>query len=103
MNKNSAGDNPIACALSTGDLAKREEAWRRLLATSVLAQERVPGGLRLIVGAGAGEELNALIDAERICCSWITFAVDGESVTMTAPGDGEEVLVHMFSVDALSR
>jgi|SRR5207302_10540600 len=103
MNKNSAGDNPIACSLSTGDLAKRQAAWRTLLDRSMLARELVPGGLRLTVGAGAGQELNALIDAERICCSWITFAVDGESVTMTAPGDGEEVLVHMFSVDALSR
>jgi len=103
MNKNSARDIPIACSLSAGDLAKQEGAWRTFLGSSLLARERVPGGLQLIFRPGAAPELNALVETERICCPWIAFALRGDSVTMTAPGDGEEALVQMFSVDALTR
>jgi len=42
-------DIPIACTLSAGELADREAAWRTLLDSSLLARERVPGGLRLVV------------------------------------------------------
>jgi len=97
MNKNSGRDIPIACSLSAGDLAKQEGAWRTLLAGSLLARERVPGGLRLIFRRGAGPELNALVETERICCPWIAFAVKGESVTITAHGDCEQALVRMFA------
>src|SRR5437588_7493903 len=103
MNKNSAGDNPIACSLSTGDLAKRQAAWRTLLDRSMLARERVPGGLRLTVRPDAGPHLDALVEEERICCPWITFVVNRESVTLTAHGDGEEVLAQMFSANVLAN
>ena len=97
MKKNSARDIPIACSLSPGDLAKQEKAWRTFIGSSLLTRERVTGGLRLNVRPGEGPHLNALVEMERICCPWITFAVKGESVTMTAQGDGEDVLVQMFS------
>jgi len=93
-------DIPIACSLSAGDLADRKGAWRTLLDTLLVAQERVPGGLRLVVRPGAGPQLKALVDLERDCCPWITFAVDAESATMTAQDEGEEVLVQMFSLDS---
>ena len=97
MNKNSARDIPIACSLSAGDLVKRQEAWRTLLDNSLVARERVQGGLRLVVRADAGPQLNHLVEEERICCPWITFAVTRESVTLTAQEDGEDILVQMFS------
>ena|SRR5438105_1150198 len=98
MNKNSARDIPIACSLSAGDLAKRQAAWRTLLDNSLLVRERVQGGLRLIVRSDAGPQLSGLVEEERICCPWITFVVNRESVTLTAQGDGEEVLAQMFSL-----
>jgi hypothetical protein len=98
VTENTVDETPIACVLSAADLADRRQAWRRLLNTSLLARERVPGGLRLTVRPGAGPQLTALVELERDCCPWITFATKGESVTMTAPGDGEEVLIRMFPV-----
>jgi hypothetical protein len=98
MSKINLDEIPIACSLSAADVVKRQRLWRELLDTSLLARESIPGGLRLTVRPGAGTQLCALIDLERDCCPWITFAVDGESVTMTAVGDGEEALAQMFTV-----
>jgi len=98
MTKNNDDRIPIACSLSATDQAEREVAWRGLLRTSLLARERIPGGLRLTVRADAGPQLMALVDLERSCCPWITFAVDGASVAMTAEGDAEEALGQMFRV-----
>jgi hypothetical protein len=98
MNKRNHDDVPIACSLTAANLAERQRLWRELLDTSLLARESVPGGLRLTVRPGAGSQLHALIDLERDCCPWITFAMSGESVTMTAVGDGEEALRYMFTV-----
>ena len=98
MNKSNLDEIPIACSLSAADLAERQRVWQALLGTDLLARESIPGGLRLTVRPGAGPQLHALIDLERDCCPWITFAVNGESVTMTAVGDGEEALLQMFTV-----
>jgi hypothetical protein len=88
---------PIACFLPQSELADRAQAWETLLRTSLLARERVAGGLRLTVHAGALSSLRELVDLERDCCPWITFSFDGEHLTMTASGAGEETLVQMFS------
>jgi len=100
MTKKIVDATPIACTLSAADLPNRQRAWRSLLDSSLLARERIPGGLRLTVRPGAGQQLKALVDLERDCCPWITFAVDPESATMTAQDEGEEVLVQMFSLDS---
>lgn len=58
----------------------------------------VPGGIRLHAAPGAAAALIDLIDLERECCAWIRFDVSaGSIVTLTAEGDGEEVLAGMFS------
>ena len=98
MTKKRAPGTPIACMLSAGDLAKRARTWRSLLDNALLARERVAGGLRLTVRPEVGPQLSALVDLERNCCPWITFEVNGESVTMTAHGEGEKVLIQMFPV-----
>ena len=87
---------PIACSLVPSEQANRELAWERLLRTSLVARERVAGGLRLTVIRSAVPSLRELIDLERECCPWITFSLEDHSHTMTAPGAGEEVLVQMF-------
>jgi hypothetical protein len=98
MAENIVDETPIACSLSSPDLADRQLAWQQLLRTSLLARERVPGGLRLTVRKAARPELRNLIDLERSCCPWITFVAKGDSVTLTAQGAGEDVLVQMFQV-----
>jgi hypothetical protein len=98
MAENIVDETPIACSLSSNDLADRQVAWQQLLRTSLLARERIAGGLRLTVRTAARPELRNLIDLERTCCPWITFVAEGDSVTLTAPGGGEDVLVRMFQV-----
>jgi hypothetical protein len=98
MSKINLDEIPIACSLSAADVVKRQRLWRELLDTSLLGRESIPGGLRLTVRPGAGPQLHALIDLERDCCPWIRFTVNGNSATMTAVGDGEEALRHMFRV-----
>ncbi|HEV3097429.1 MAG TPA: hypothetical protein VG104_09810 [Candidatus Dormibacteraeota bacterium] len=98
MTNKDVHDIPIACMLSATDLADRRRAWHNLLDTAIVARERVPGGVRLTVNRDRASQLSALVDLERTCCEWITFALNGPSVTMTAHGDGEEVLSQMFHV-----
>jgi hypothetical protein len=88
---------PIACSLPQAELADRARAWKKLLRTSLLARERVAGGLRLTVHPGALLALRELVELERDCCPWITFSFDGENLTMTASDTGEETVVQMFS------
>ena len=87
---------PIACSLSAADLGDREAAWRRLLTTSLVSREVVPGGIHLAVHPGSAPSLLELVDLERACCQWIDFVVDGASVTITAEGDGETAIRSMF-------
>jgi hypothetical protein len=88
---------PIACTLSSSDLADREGAWRKLLGSGLVERDQVPGGIRLRPEPGAADALIQLIDLERECCAWIKFEVgDGSVVTLTADREGEVVLTEMF-------
>ena len=87
----------IACTLTPADLKETRRAWEKLLRQSLVARAAVPGGLRLEVHPGGADALRQLIDIERDCCGWITFELDGPVVTMTSPGDGEEVIRQMWS------
>jgi hypothetical protein len=90
---------PIACSLTAAELVDRGAAWSKLLGTSLVASERVAGGLRVTVHPVALPSLRALVKLERDCCPWINFRFDDDSLVMTAPGDGEEALLQMFSPD----
>ena len=96
MKRDAETQIPVACSLAPTELADRELAWQKLLQSSLLARERIAGGLRLTVSPAAMLSLGQLVDLERDCCPWITFSLEGESLTMTALGAGEETLVQMF-------
>ena len=64
-----------------------------------VASKLVPGGLRLTVHPGAELALRQLIEIETACCKWITFELEPTRVTMTAPGDGEQVIQAMWTLD----
>lgn len=88
---------PIACTLSAEDLRDRGGSWVKLMASGLVRRDVVPGGIRLTAQPGAAASLLELIELERECCAWIQFEVrDAAVVTMTAPGDGEAVLIEMF-------
>jgi hypothetical protein len=40
--------------------------------------------------------LRQLVDIEVECCRWITFVLDGPTVTMTAEGDSEAAIRSMW-------
>ena len=94
-----ATSNTIACTLSADELKDVGGAWQKLFRTSLISRDLVPGGLRLTVHSGAEPALRQLIDIEAECCRWITFELDGPSVTMTAEGDGEQAIRGMWTVD----
>ncbi len=88
---------PIACSLTAQDLTDRGAAWRKLLEISLVAADRIPGGIRLSVHPGSAGSLRDLVALERECCPWIRSRLDGSGVTFTAQGAGEAALVEMFS------
>jgi len=91
-----ATSETVACTLGPSDLRDVEAAWRKLLSQSLVARDEVRGGVRLTVDPRSAGVLRRLIDIERECCPWIAFAVDGSTVTMTAPGPGAWVIRQMW-------
>jgi hypothetical protein len=96
MSRIPATTDTIACTLTADDLKDVEASWQKLFRTSLISRDLVPGGLRLTVHRGAETALRQLIDIEVDCCKWITFELNGPSVTMTAEGDGGQVIRTMW-------
>ena len=88
------------CTLSSAELEDVGSAWQKLFRTTLLARDLVPGGLRLSFSPGGEEALRQLVEIESDCCRWITFELDGPSVTMTAEGEGEAAIRTMWVVDS---
>ena len=89
----------IVCTLSKDELTDTSSAWQKLFRTALLVREEIPGGLRLVVNDGSAEALRQLIEIERDCCRWITFELDGPTVSMTAEGAGASALRAMWVID----
>jgi hypothetical protein len=95
---------PIACSLDASGMRERSAEWSRLLATHLLARERIPGGIRIRVASAAAGELARLVDLERECCAWIEFRFpDPATVEMTASAGGEQALAGMFAAQRPRR
>jgi hypothetical protein len=91
-----AASDTIACTLTPSELRETSAAWRKLFRLSLITREEVPGGLRLVMHPGSAGALRQLVDIERECCRWITFELEGASVTMTAAGPGAFVIRQMW-------
>ena len=94
-----ATSKTIVCTLSKDELTDTRGAWQKLFRTALLVREEIPGGLRLVVNEGSAEALRQLIEIERTCCRWITFKLDGQTVSMTAEGVGVWALRSMWAID----
>lgn len=80
-----------ACSLDDEELAARRADWRALEAGALIRAEARPDG-RLLVFRGGQDTLRVLrqlIEAERKCCSFLDFGVEGSEdevrVTVTMP------------------
>jgi hypothetical protein len=93
-----ATSDVVACTLDPFELKATQAAWRDFMGEHLMNREEVPGGIRLEFRPGSEAELRRLIEVEVGCCRWITFAVDGTSVTMTAAAEAEAALREMWPV-----
>jgi hypothetical protein len=94
-----ATSKTIVCTLTQDELSDTRTAWQKLFSSALVVREEIPDGLRLVVNDGSAEALRQLIDIERDCCGWITFQLDGPTVSMTAEGDGAAAIRAMWVID----
>jgi hypothetical protein len=94
---------PIACDLTSGDLAAQRDRWHRLGERALAGREQTAGGLRIAFRAAEGveAELRALAAVETECCAWADWRVETgpEQVVLDvrATGDGVTALHNMFT------
>jgi len=94
---------PVACTLTSADLAAQGQRWERLAARALTERAETADGLRMFFRPepGAEEELRALVAAENECCRWADWAVeagDGQIVlAVRSAGDGVTALHAMFA------
>jgi hypothetical protein len=95
-----ATSETVACTLTREDLKDVRAAWQKLLRSSLISRDLIPGGLRLQFTPGGETAMKQLIAIEKDCCKWITFELDGPTVSLTAAGDGAEAIQAMWVVGA---
>jgi hypothetical protein len=94
---------PVACTLSSADLAAQGRRWERLAARALTGRTETADGLRMSFRPepGVEAELRALVAVENECCRWADWAVsvrDGQVVlAVRAAGDGVGALHAMFT------
>ena len=69
---------PLACALTPGDLKTRLEDWRALRRDALVDEghDGLVWTTRWRRSAGVRARLEALIEGEKACCPFLTFEVD---------------------------
>lgn len=95
---------PVACALSSADLAAQYSRWEHLAARAMTGRAETADGLHLCFrrAPGAEEELRALAAVESQCCSWATWTVraDAGQIVLdvrSASAEGVAALHGMFT------
>jgi hypothetical protein len=73
-------DIPIACTLSSSELARRQAELRTGVLAAAVAVEPLPSGLRWRFAASPEivTRLASLVEAERQCCGYLRFRLDAE-------------------------
>jgi hypothetical protein len=97
------GRTPVACTLTSAELAAQRDRWERLAARAMTERSETADGLRICFRPepGAEDELRELVAVEKECCRWADWTVewdDGQIVlAVRAAGDGIAALHGMFT------
>lgn len=101
---------PIACTLTTSDLASQRARWVELAERTSVERVELPDGLRLVFGSapGVSVELEELVAVERVCCAfaeWTLAPGDDETTVLeiTAAGEAVPVLQAMLWLPASAQ
>jgi len=94
----------VACTLTADDLSARREQWRRLVNRGAVAVRRNPTGLEVRFGGSedTAAAVDALVAAERECCSFLAWAVarsTSEVVLAIAGPSGSEAIFDAWERD----
>jgi len=94
---------PVACTLTSTDLAAQRQRWERLAARAMTGRTETADGLRMFFRPepGAEEELLELVAVENECCRWADWTVEVDDAQLVlavrAAGDGITALHGMFA------
>lgn len=95
----------LACSLDVGERERRGEEWRALR-RGALIDAREQAGVATSTwkrGEGIGERLEALVEAERICCSFLDFDLVDRGDTLVlrvvSPADAEPLARRMLGLE----
>jgi hypothetical protein len=91
-----SGAVPVACALTSADLATQADRWQRLAARAMTNRAETAHGLRISFRPepGVAEELRQLVAVENECCPWAGWTVEmtaGQQVVLDVRSDGEGI------------
>jgi MerR family transcriptional regulator, copper efflux regulator len=94
---------PVACTLTSADLAAQSGRWERLAARAMTGRAETADGLRISFRPEprAEDELRRLAAAETRCCPWADWAVAADAgrlvLEVRSTGEGIAVLHQMFT------
>jgi hypothetical protein len=94
---------PVACSLTSADLAAQAGRWEQLAARAMTGRAETAHGLRISFRPeeGAEDELCKLVAVENECCRWADWMVQtgaGQLVLdVRSTGDGIATLHSMFT------
>jgi hypothetical protein len=100
---NNGGTVPIACALTSADLAAQAGRWQQLAAWAMTERTETTQGLRVCFRTepGVEDELRKLVAVENECCPWATWkvqrAADHVVLEVRSAGQGAATLHSMFT------
>jgi hypothetical protein len=96
------GTAPVACHLTSAELAAQAGRWARLIAWALTERTQSADGVRLSFRPepGTAEELRALAAIESACCPWADWTVDTSAgavvLDVRSSGAGLATLYGMF-------
>jgi hypothetical protein len=98
-----ADATPVACTLSSADLASQAYRWRRLARRAIAERVQTADGLRVSFHRepGVEDELRELIGIESDCCRWARWSVEASAdqvaLVVRSAGEGIATLHGMFT------
>jgi hypothetical protein len=94
---------PVACTLTSADLARQAAGWQRLAARAMAERAQTADGLRVSFHRepGVEDELRELVGIENDCCRWARWSVETSAdqieLVVRSAGEGIATLHGMFT------